>query len=146
MRNNRARVDFEVEVPPGVRFVARTVNGDVDAQGLEGPVDVSTVNGDIEVETINGAEARTVNGSIFAALGRGWDEDVSMETVNGSIEVDLPDDAGAEVNASWVNGSLDVDMPLTLRGQIERRSARGTLGDGGPELEVNTVNGSIRVH
>ena len=146
VRNNDVSVEFEVEVPAGVRFVARTVNGDVEAEGLESHTEVWTVNGDVEVETTEGASATTVNGSIDALLGSGWTEDLSLQTVNGSIEVDVPDEAGAEVDASWVNGSLEVDSPLTLQGRMSRRSAHGTLGAGGPELELKTVNGSIRVH
>jgi hypothetical protein len=146
VRNNDVRVEFVVEVPAGVRFVARTVNGEVDARGLEGPADIQTVNGDVEVETTHGASARTVNGSITASLGAGWDENVTIETVNGSIEIDVPDQAGADVDAAWVNGSLEVDMPLALQGRMSRRSARGTLGSGGPDLELKTVNGSIRIY
>ena len=145
-RNNDVVVSFEVQVPEGVTFVGRTVNGEVEAVGLEGPIEVSTVNGDVEVETTYGASARTVNGSIFAVLGDSWTGDVEMETVNGSIEIDVPDGGGAEVDASWVNGSLEVDMPLRLEGKMNRRSARGVIGAGGPELDVSTVNGSIRVH
>lgn len=146
VRNNDVKVEFTVHVPAGVDFAARTVNGEVEAEGLEGHADVSTVNGDLEVETSAGASARTVNGSIFARLGSTWDQDLEIETVNGSIEIDVPDDAGAEVDASWVNGSLEIEPPLSLRGRMSRRSAEGVLGAGGPELELKTVNGSIRVH
>ncbi len=146
VRNNDVRVEFTVYVPAGVNFAGTTVNGEIEAEGLEGHADLTTVNGDLEVETTAGASARTVNGSISARLGSGWRQDVEFETVNGSIEVDVPDDAGAEVDASWVNGSLEVEPPLSLRGTMSRRSAEGTLGAGGPELELKTVNGSIRVH
>ncbi|MGI9626885.1 MAG: DUF4097 family beta strand repeat-containing protein [Longimicrobiales bacterium] len=146
VRNHRASVEFTVEVPEGVTFVGKTVNGDVDVRGLRSDAELTTVNGDVEVGTTEGASAHTVNGSIYAELGDGWSQDVSMKTVNGSIEIDVPDAAGADVDASWVNGSLEVDSPLTLQGRMQRRSAKGTIGGGGPELEVATVNGSIRVH
>ena len=146
VKDNRARVDFEVEVPEGVRFTAVTVNGSVEAEGLAGFADLRTVNGDIEVESTQGARGATVNGSINAVLGADWTQDVSLETVNGSIEVDVEDDHGAEVDVSWVNGSLEVEPPLALRGKLSRRSARGALGEGGPELELRTVNGSVRIH
>lgn len=70
---------------------------------------------------------------------------LSFSTVNGDITLDLPDDIDAELDASWLNGELDSDLPLMLQGRMGRRSARGTLGDGGPRLEVSTVNGSIRL-
>ena len=45
VQNNDVSVRFVVHVPAGVRFDGRTVNGDVDAQGLNGPVALATVNG-----------------------------------------------------------------------------------------------------
>ena len=70
---------------------------------------------------------------------------VSFSTVNGSISLDLPDDVDADLDATWVNGRLEADLPFELIGRISRRSARGVLGDGGPELNLKTVNGSINV-
>ena len=143
---NDVEVEFRVQVPAGVRFVGRTVNGDVEAVGLESDVQVVTVNGDLNVSTTGYAEAETVNGSIEASMEQTPVGDgLSFSTVNGDITLDLPDDIDAELDASWLNGELDSDLPLMLQGRMGRRSARGTLGDGGPRLEVSTVNGSIRL-
>ena len=43
--NNDVVVDFRVRVPAGIRFVGRTVNGEIDAVGLKGPAEAHTVNG-----------------------------------------------------------------------------------------------------
>ena len=67
--------------------------------------------------------------------------------MNGSISLDLPDDVNANVDARWVNGSLEADSPLELMiNRLSRRAAQGVLGEGGPELDLETVNGSIRIH
>ena len=146
VRNNDVQVTFYVSVPEGVGFVGGTVNGDVDVRDLASDVVATSVNGDIEISTTGFAEASTVNGSIEAAMERyDVDEGLSFRTVNGSISLDLPDDVDADVDASWVNGSLEADLPLTLIGRISRRSAQGVLGEGGPELNLKTVNGSIHV-
>jgi hypothetical protein len=145
VKNNDTRVSFRVEVPEGVHLTARTVNGAVEALELASDVDATTVNGDVEVSTSGFARARTVNGSILAVTGR-WNPDgAHFSTVNGSIELDLPDDVDADVRARWVNGRFETDVPLRLEGSISRRSASGTFGDGGPELRLETVNGSIRI-
>src|SRR6188508_707123 len=39
VKNNDVNVDFTVKVPKGVKVVARTVNGEVEAAGLTGDVD-----------------------------------------------------------------------------------------------------------
>ena len=145
VRNNDVSVHFRVEVPEGVRLDIRTVNGDVEATGLASDVDAVTVNGDVELTTTGFAAARTVNGSIEAAMGRWMPEGARFETVNGSIDLDLPDDANADIDASWVNGGLDSDLPLMVDGRVGRRSVQGRLGDGGPDLDIKTVNGSIRI-
>lgn len=143
---NDVRVDFRVEVPEGVSFVGRTVNGDVEASGLRSDVTAVTVNGDVEVTTTGFAQAKTVNGSIDASMGSAdLREGVSFSTVNGSITLDLPDDIDADLDARWLNGGLESDIPFLLEGRMSRRSARGVLGDGGPRLELETVNGSIRI-
>ena len=144
--NNDVNVHFQVEVPAGVDFFGRTVNGDVEIEGLASDVEAETVNGDIDISTTGFAQAETVNGSIDAVMGAAdLEEGVSFSTVNGSISLDLHDDVDADLDASWLNGDFESDLPFALQGRISRRSAQGTLGSGGPELELNTVNGSIRI-
>jgi len=146
VRNNDVRVTFYVRVPEGVDFLGGTVNGDVEVRDLASDVVATSVNGDIEISTTGFAEARTVNGSIDAAMERyDIEAGLSFATVNGSISLDLPDDVDADVDAKWVNGRLDADLPLQLVGRVSRRSVQGVLGEGGPELHVRTVNGSIHV-
>ena len=146
IRNNDVRVTFYVSVPEDVGFLGKTVNGDVRTHDLASDVGAESVNGDIEISTTGFAEASTVNGSIDAAMGS-YDiaSDLSFSTVNGGISLDLPDDIDANVDAQWVNGRFETDLPLELVGRVSRRSARGVLGDGGAELKLRTVNGSIHV-
>ena len=143
---NDVRIDFFVQIPDRVDFAGRTVNGDVEAYDLGGDVLAVTVNGDIEISTTGFAEAETVNGSIDAEMGAPeLRSGAEFSTVNGSITLDLHDDVDADIDANWLNGSFESDLPFSLQGRVSRRSARGTLGAGGPELELSTVNGSIRI-
>ena len=145
-RDNDTQVESRIRLPDGVRLTGRTVNGDVKALGLASDVVLSTVNGDVDVSTTGYAEASTVNGSIDARIGRmNPDGGLSFETVNGSVTLDLPDDLDADLDARWVNGDLDSDLPLRVEGRVSRRRIQGMFGDGGPELSVSTVNGSIRI-
>jgi hypothetical protein len=143
-QNNDVSVEFEVQVPAGVRYEPKTVNGDVDASGLRSDVLARTVNGGINIATSGLAEAVTVNGSIEAELGRAdWKNEARFKTVNGSITLYLPAEVNAEVRAKTVNGDISTDYPLTVRGRFGPRSVNGTLGRGGPTLELETVNGGI---
>jgi DUF4097 and DUF4098 domain-containing protein YvlB len=146
-RDNDVDVHFTVKVPRGVSFTARTVNGDVEATGLDGDAKATTVNGSIRLSTSGRAEAQTVNGSIRADAGRAdWTGERAFKTVNGSITLTLPASTAAEVHASTVNGEIETDFPLTVTGRFSRRSLSGTIGGGGGRsLELETVNGGIRL-
>jgi len=50
-----------------------------------------------------------------------------------------------EVHASTVNGEISTDYPLTVRGRFGSKRISGTIGRGGRELSLGTVNGSIEI-
>jgi hypothetical protein len=144
--DNDVRVQFHVQVPPGVRFVGETVNGDVEANDLSAAVRTSTVNGSVRLATSAGdASASTVNGSVSAVVrgqGRG---PLRFHTVNGSVTVSLPKQLDADLEAATVNGSIDTDYPITVTGRLTRRRLNGRIGQGGRTLSLETVNGSIHI-
>jgi putative adhesin len=145
-RDNDVTVEFTVRVPDGVRFVGRTVNGGVEAQGLTADAEVYSVNGGVTVSSTGLARAETVNGSIRAAMGRAdWTGRLELKTVNGSITVEMPASAGARVEARTVNGGIETDFPLTVTGRFGPRRVSGTIGSGGRDLALETVNGGIHI-
>jgi DUF4097 and DUF4098 domain-containing protein YvlB len=146
VNENDVSVDFVVRVPAGVNLIARTVNGDVEAFGLEGEVKAHTVNGGIDVTTSVLAQATTVNGSITVSMGRSdWEGTLDFTTVNGSVTLEFPGDLDCDVSVSTVNGHISSDYPLTVHGRFSPRQVRGTIGDGGRQLVVKTVNGSVQI-
>jgi hypothetical protein len=146
VRNNDVRVDFKVRVPAGIGFVGRTVNGEISAVSLSGNIESSTVNGGIDLSTTGYAEAKTVNGEINARLGdTNWPDSLSFKTVNGGITIDLPATTSTRVEADTFNGDISSDFPLNMLGRISRKHISGTIGNGGRELLLKTLNGSIRL-
>jgi len=146
VRDNDVNVEFRVKVPAGVRFVGRTVNGGIEANGITADAEAHTVNGGVELDAAGTARAETVNGGITARLGRAdWDGTLKLKTVNGGIHVVLPEGLAAEVQATTVNGEIQTDFPLAVTGRISRRRLHGTIGAGGRLLEMETVNGSIEM-
>jgi hypothetical protein len=145
--NNDVAVDFEVQVPAGVHLAARTVNGEVEARGLDADAEAHTVNGSVTLETRGRAEATTVNGSVSARLGSmGGDGPLDFSTVNGGITLGLPENASAEVTAKTVNGGIETNFPVMVRrAGFMGHQLRGTIGRGGPQLDLSTVNGSIHI-
>jgi DUF4097 and DUF4098 domain-containing protein YvlB len=86
------------------------------------------VNGGIEVSMRSlehgGVSAKTVNGSITAALSRGIDADLDAQTVSGRV---------------------NTDFPVQMVGRISSRHVKAKIGSGGHTVNLRTVNGSINI-
>jgi hypothetical protein len=146
VRDNDVEVDFTVHVPRGVRFEGNSVNGSVTALELAGPVELHTVNGGVRLETASGeAEAQTVNGSITAVVQALGERPLRFQTVNGGITISLPAGLDADLEAQTVNGTIQTDFAIQVQGRINPRELNGRIGRGGRVLELETVNGSIRL-
>jgi len=146
-RHNDVAVDFTVRLPRGVGLGATTMVGDVHVAGARGPLVVHTVSGDVDVVTAKGpVKAESVNGDVRVRVEAFGDTGgVSATTINGSVNAELPAQLDANVEAKTVNGSISTDYPLTVNGKFAGRNIKGTLGRGGREVRLETVNGSIRM-
>ena len=147
VENNDVNVEFTVQVPRGVNFIGRTVNGRISGTNLPADAEARTVNGDIVLTAAGLATAETVNGSIEAIVGTAaWQGGLDFETVNGSISVSLPGGLNAMLTASTVNGDITSDFPVEVRGRFGPKRVSGTIGNGGNRsLTLNTVNGGITI-
>ncbi len=147
VRNNDTSVEFTVRLPRGVKIDSRSVNGGVTIENVGAEVIARTVNGSITATTLSGpVNAQTVNGAIRVRMeSLSGDGDLRYETVNGSVRVELPDGIGAELDVSTVNGSIRSDYPVTISGELSRRRLQGRIGNGGRQLRLKTVNGSVEV-
>jgi len=144
--DNDVSVEFEVQVPAGVRFEGVTVNGDISGRKLPADAELTTVHGGASLEAGGVARATTVNGSIDVKMGSAkWTGALEFTTVNGGISVELPASISADFEAQTVNGSVESDFPITVQGKMSPRSLRGRIGEGGPTLRMTTVNGGIRL-
>ncbi len=145
----------------------QTGSGNVQAQGAAGPFEARAGSGDIKIEerskgdvrleTGSGdIEARGVDGGLRASTGSGnvhvdgtpasnW----SVRTGSGDAELRLPQEAAFDLDISSSSGSVSVNHPVTttLQGRIEesRKSIRGKVRGGGPEISVHTGSGDVTV-
>jgi hypothetical protein len=148
--DNDTVVHFDVRVPTGVDFVGSTVNGEVTGESLRGDAEAHSVNGSVRLTTAGRALASTTNGSVNVTMGRtDWPSGASFRTVNGEITLTMPSAFNAELRAEMLNGDLTSEFPVSVTSSAgspgSPRRLSGTIGTGGRELDLSTVNGSIRL-
>jgi hypothetical protein len=157
----RVTYDFEIKVPAATMLLLGTVNGgDVRVENTNGDFDVANVNGGIEMREVAGSgPVHTVNGKISVLFARNPAKNCSFKTVNGSIETSFRPGLAADVRVKTFNGQAYTDFDVTplpplspvserRDGKFIYRSDRSTgmrIGNGGPEFNFDTLNGSIRI-
>jgi hypothetical protein len=146
IRRNDVAVRFTVKLPRGVHLDVSTVNGQLAIEGASEGIQASTVNGRVVLHAIGGPiKAETVNGSVETRLDVVTRGDVEIETVNGSVTAIVPAKLNAVLDAQTVNGRVQTELPVQMIGKISPRHVHGTMGLGGPNLKLTTVNGSITI-
>lgn len=143
-----ARVDFVIEIPKGSPLRAMSVNGTIDARGLDSAIDAGSVNEDMLLSSTDTVRAKTVNGNIDASIGaRRWNGTLDFDTVNGGVTLRLPRDAAFGLRVNTLNGKITIrGFPITSGGGFVGHSASGTVGRAGGALNIKTVNGAVSLN
>ena len=143
------QVKYEIIVPEGtVLDSVETVNGDVTISGISGKVVAETVNGSLEISDLaDDVSLATVNGSVEADFAKcEGQQRIKAETVNGRVTITLPEDADVEISADTLNGGINGrDFGLETDKGFVGSDLNGKIGDGSARLNVDTVNGSIKI-
>lgn len=147
LNRNNVEVNFVVEVPVGVRMVARVANGGINVKSLSGSTELFTGNGGISISDSGWVSAEAVNGFIRASIREpNWTKPLHFRTANGSINVELPQNASTRIRAKTNNGTVAANFPLS---QIEKKSHNylsGVLGANDQrELICECGNGSVHL-
>jgi len=144
---------------------ATTSNARIETNDLVGDALLHTSNGSVQAEVAKGRfEATTSNSAIEARLTDPPDQTVRLETSNGHIDLwmkplrdvrantsnssitfHLPADPNARLRAHTSNSSITSDVELVLHGSQSKNSWDGTLGNGGPLVDLSTSNGGIKL-
>jgi hypothetical protein len=157
----RVKMDFNVHVPRDIDIKVKTVNeGRVKVSNVNGSFVVRNVNGDIEMNNMAGSgTARTVNGPVIVSFRQNPRENSDFKTVNGNVELRFAHDLSADFRFKTFNGGIYSDFPVTALpvhaieaehkgGKVVYRADRFTsarVKAGGPEIQVENLNGDIRI-
>ena len=155
------RFDFTVRVPRDASLRLCTINGgDVIVNGTQGDFTVDNVNGLIDMKGMGGSgRAHTVNGPVSVTFTANPKQTSSFKSVNGNIDVSFLEGLSADLAMKTFNGGLFTDFdvqPLATKVAAagERRNGRFVyraneftrvrVGNGGPEITFETLNGNVR--
>ena len=145
---------------------AASGNGDVSVSTSGGPVAASSGNGDVRVNRASGpVRASSGNGRVIVATTRGpvsassgnGNVDITMDAIadvsddmefssgNGRVTVTVPSNFEGELVATTGSGKFYTDFPLTIRGRIDPRRVRATIGRGGRRITISSGNGDVEL-
>ncbi len=125
-----------------------TTNGHIHADAVKGAFNADTSNGGIKATVVRAAgevRAETRNGSIDLTLPGGLTAGVRAHTSNDSITIRLAEPVNVRVSAHTSNSSISSDFDTRVRGDIRHNDFDGSIGSGGPLLDLSSSNGSIRI-
>ena len=127
-----------------------TSNGPVNASGVSGRLDVTTSNSGIEasvdqLDPGRPVRLRTSNGPVRLKVASLNGNDVIAQTSNAPLTVRLPRNANVRLRAGTSNGSIDCDFDLTGRVTETKTRLEGTIGSGGPLIDLSSSNGTVRI-
>jgi hypothetical protein len=160
-RDYVVQMDFKVQVPEWIGLDLSTVNdGHVRVSNVTGDFVVRNVNGRIDMDSIAGSgSARTVNGPVTVSFRQNPRAKSKFRTVNGNVELRFQPGLAAAFRVKTFNGGIYTDFPvaaLPIRpvseerrgGKLIFRADRSTgvqIGTGGPEIQIENLNGDIRI-
>ncbi|MEO7144459.1 MAG: hypothetical protein ABI165_13250 [Bryobacteraceae bacterium] len=153
--------DFKLKVPFGTFLDLRTVtHGGINLDHTAGDFDLRDINTLIELVDVAGSgNVHTINGGLKAIFARKPDRACQFNSINGALDVSFPADLSADVRMKTINGALYTDFPVAglplavsaperQNGKFLYRSRHGQavrIGNGGPELTFETINGTVYI-
>ena len=153
--------NFKIRVPRETKLDLRTVNhSGITVTGTSGDFRVRNVNGGIEMRDVSGSgSVSTVNGPVTVTFAENPKASTSFKSVNGTLDVAFRPGLNADAKNKTMNGSVFTDFPVSALpvaaqapehrdGMVVWRSNRASslrIGNGGPELSFETLNGQVLI-
>jgi hypothetical protein len=124
-----AQLQLRVRVPAGTQIVARTLRGNIEAQGISAKL-----------------QAIATNGGVTASLGAtDFSGPIDLKSLNGGVSLTVPADINAQVYLDTLNGDIATDLPITISGGFRGNHLEGAIGRGGQKLSLSTLNGNVEL-
>jgi len=118
-------------------FDANTTGGNIMASNIRGTFKIGTASGNVNLNLISGnLNASTTSGNMNIKV-ESVDKYVKLSNAR-DIKLYLPAEKGFNLKVSA--DEIETTGLNDFRGKMDDKSIDGTLGDGGPFIEINTVS------
>lgn len=128
--------------------VLNSSDGAIRVKSLDGYVSAKTSNGAVKITGATGiVTAETSNGSLTAEISNIQPDGTTIKTTNGSIVLYVSPDLDAAIEMKATSGEISVHPPLELTASSpESDYWLVRLGEGGPKMYVEAVNGDLDLY
>ncbi|MBN2104368.1 DUF4097 family beta strand repeat protein [bacterium] len=139
-------VDYHVRLPRSLTVTAASINGDLIVLNMTNAVKAELVNGEVDCQNIRGScLASIVNGEIHCEMILPDQGYCILAAVNGDIALETMGVFSAVMEAQVTNGSIFVDGLEVHQQRISKTTFYGVVGNGSGSIQLQTVNGDIKV-
>ncbi|KPL18608.1 MAG: hypothetical protein AMJ92_07175 [candidate division Zixibacteria bacterium SM23_81] len=143
--------DVQVDVTSG-DVIGKGIKGNLTIDGTSGDVNVEAVHGDVHIDVTSGDITVKQRGGdlwIDTSSGDVWVETAiekngryRVDTSSGQITFRIPKSSSCTLDLETSGGRIRAKLPTTIE-SVSRTRLRGTMGDGGAQLNLSTSGGNI---
>ena len=142
--DDEVRTRVTLKLPRKIEFHTWRVNGQINLGEIEGRVEAGNINGKLIVAKAAGSvEFNNINGKVEANLANLNKDGIGIRQINGNVDLKFLDDVNVNVEAHGLNGRVNTDLPNVKVEKQDRQYYRATIGSGGPEISVYSMNGNL---
>ncbi len=144
VRFQSSRTDMEIAKVDGELTMD---SGDLRADSLDGPARVITKAKDIRLNDFAGSvQIDDTNCDIELSPGRLPLSGMQVHARRGRVHLVVPANAAFQLNAHASRGDISSDFPsLSVQTHGHDSEASGTVGNGGPQIQLSTDRGDIEI-
>lgn len=143
-KSHHSEINFDIYIPDSLNLQVDNTNGKVSISGINKDVEASVTNGSITAKDCNGKGSYDItNGSFTGDFDS--TKGLKVEIVNGGITINAGKNFSARISAEYVNGSFKYENIRFDNVDNEDKTFKGMLGNSDNEVNLNVVNGKIKV-
>jgi DUF4097 and DUF4098 domain-containing protein YvlB len=149
--------DVEIADSQSDDLTAGTTSGSVILRNVKTRIaELQSVSGDLRLTDVDvdHAEMRTVSGNVEYAGRLSRNGRYEFQSHSGNVRLTPMGSPGFSIEATTFSGNVRTDFPLTLQGNPQQfgrnlaerrlnRSVRGTVGNGGAMITMQSFSGDI---